>query len=189
MHALKLYHSLPVPFRSFVASLRGRYLRSWRYGPETDQLVEEALKREKWTEDMWNHWQQNELGMLLHRAATRVPYYKEMWSNRRQRGDNSSWEYLENWPILEKKSIRENPISFLAEDCEPKRMFESHTSGTTGTAIRLFWSQKNLRRWYAIFEARCRVWYGLNRHDRWAMIGGQLVTPVSQRKPRYGTRR
>ena len=161
------------------------YLRSWRYGRETDQLVQEALERESWSNNEWKNWQQKELAFLLHRAATRVPFYREMWSVRRRNGDNASWEYLENWPVLEKKSIRENPISFVADDCETRSMFESHTSGTTGTAIRLFWSRKNLRRWYALFEARCRLWYDVSRKDRWALIGGQLVTSATQRKPPF----
>lgn len=185
MDPLRIYHKMPVPLRSFVATLRGLYLRSWRYGRETDQLVQEALERERWSTDAWKNWQQKELAILLHRAATRVPFYREMWAVRRRNGDNASWENLENWPVLEKKSIRENPISFVADDCKTRRMFESHTSGTTGTAIRLFWSRKNLRRWYALFEARCRLWYNVSREDRWALIGGQLVTSATQRKPPF----
>ena len=32
----RLYHRLPVPARSVAATLRGLYLRSWRYGAETE---------------------------------------------------------------------------------------------------------------------------------------------------------
>ena len=46
---VKLYDHLPPPMRSLAASLRGLYLRSWRYGPETERLVEEALGRESWS--------------------------------------------------------------------------------------------------------------------------------------------
>ncbi len=183
--ALGIYHSMPPAFKSFVASTRGLYLRWWRYGNETEKLVTEALERDSWSHNQWKQWQEKELEYLLHRAATKVPYYRDMWSTRRQAGDKASWAYLENWPILEKKSIRENPAAFVADDCQTRRMFESQTSGTTGTAIQLFWSRKNLQRWYALFEARCRLWYDVSRKDRWAMIGGQLVTPVTRRKPPF----
>jgi hypothetical protein len=43
---LKAYHGLPAPLRSIAASLRGLYLSYWRYGSETERLVEEALDRE-----------------------------------------------------------------------------------------------------------------------------------------------
>jgi phenylacetate-CoA ligase len=42
-----------------------------------------------------------------------------------------------------------------------------------------------VRAWYALFEARCRHWYGVSRHDRWGMLGGQLVAPASQRRPPF----
>src|SRR5713101_5601782 len=97
---LKLYHRLPAPIRSVAASLRGLYLRSWRYGPETERLVEEALEREHWSPERWKAWQEERLGYILHRAATQVPYYREQWTTRRRRGDQTSWGYLENWPTL-----------------------------------------------------------------------------------------
>jgi phenylacetate-CoA ligase len=44
---------------------------------------------------------------------------------------------------------------------------------------------ETVRKLYALSEARIRYWNGVSRRDRWAMIGGQLVTPVSQRQPPF----
>ena len=44
---------------------------------------------------------------------------------------------------------------------------------------------ENVRRWYALFEARCRNWYGVARSDRWAILGGQVVTPTNKRRPPF----
>ncbi|MEP7338511.1 MAG: hypothetical protein ABI977_12305 [Acidobacteriota bacterium] len=182
---LKLYHRLPLPARSLMASARGWHLQSWRYGRETERLVAEALERESWSPDQWRKWQEERLAFVLHRAATRVPYYREQWAARRQRGDKSSWEYLESWPILEKESLRKHNAAFVADDCDAGRMFLDHTSGTTGKSINLWYKRAIVREWYALFEARWRRWYGVSRHDRWAIIGGQLVTPVTQRRPPF----
>lgn len=182
---LKAYHSLPGPLRSVAASIRGMYLRSWRYGAETDRLVEEALERETWTPSRWKVWQEERLAYVLHRAATQVPYYREQWAARRRQGDKASWDYLENWPILEKDSVRENPRAFVADDCDVRRMFREHTSGTTGKPMTLWWSLKTVRAWYALAEARWRKWHGVTRHDRWIILGGQLVTPASQQRPPF----
>lgn len=43
----KIYNNLPYPLRVLAATVRGYYLRWWRYGPETEQLIEEALGRDK----------------------------------------------------------------------------------------------------------------------------------------------
>src|SRR5688572_25695968 len=175
---LRAYHHLPGSLRSVAASIRGLYLRSWRYGSETDRLVEEALERESWSPHQWKTWQEERLAYVLHRAATQVPYYREQWAARRRQGDRASWDYLENWPILEKDSVRDNPHAFVAEDWKVRKMFCEHTSWTTGTPMSLWWSLKAVRGWYALAEARWRRWHGVSRHDRWIMLGGQLVIPV-----------
>ncbi len=182
---LQAYHLLPNSLRSVVASARGLYLRSWRYGSETQRLVEEANAREFWSAEKWMTWQEERLAFTLRRAATTVPYYRDLWARRRARGDRASWEYLENWPILEKDPVRKNPKAFIAEDCQIRKMFHEHTSGTTGKPINLWWSRETVREWYALFEARTRGWYGVTRDDRWAMLGGQLVVPRSQRRPPF----
>ncbi|HSC33023.1 MAG TPA: hypothetical protein VLD17_14920 [Gemmatimonadaceae bacterium] len=182
---LGLYHRLPTPARNAAAAMRGLYLRAWRYGPETDRMADEAIEREQWSAAQWSEWRAERLSALLERAATGVPYYREQWAARRRAGDRASWELLENWPILEKETVRRLGIALLADDCESSKMFHEHTSGTTGTSLDLWWSRRTVRAWYALFEARWRRWYGVSRQDRWAIIGGQLVTPVSRRTPPF----
>ncbi len=184
-YLMQVYHRLPGPARSMVASLKGLHLRRWRYGADTDRIVAAALERERWSEAELKAWREERLARLLHRALTKVPYYREQWAARRKRGDNSSPEYLQNWPILEKEQVRKHTNALIAADCNPRRMFEEHTSGTTGTPLSLFCSSQTVREWYGLFEARCRNWYGVSRHDRWAILGGQLVTAVMRRRPPF----
>ena len=182
---LALYHSFPAPIRSLAASLRGYELRRWRYGRETERLVEEAAEREAWSAHQWIEYQEVELAKLLERAATRVPYYRDLWQARRRRGDYAAWDVLANWPVLEKHQVRASPEAFLAEDCNRRMMFAESTSGTTGTPLRLWWSRSTVRRWYALYEARIRRWHGLSRYDRWAILGGQLIIPQGQVGPPF----
>lgn len=182
---LFLYHRLPYPLKVFAASLQGYWLNRQRYGAETERLVEEALERESWTETQWQSWQGERLARVLNRAATQVPYYREHWIQRRRRGNRASWEYLENWPVLQKEPLRAHPQAFVAEDCNTKRMIAIHTSGTSGTPLTLWRSFNTEKAYYALFEARNRRWHGVTFHDRWAILGGKLVTPVWQRHPPF----
>ena len=182
---LSLYFCLPPHLRTIAATLRGLYLRSWRYGPDTEKIVEEAWQKDWWSADTLKSWQQDRLAFVLNRAATRVPYYREQWAARRRRGDRVSWDYLENWPLLTKDTVRQNTGAFVADDCSLRNMFHEHTSGSTGTPLDLWWSHRIVRAWYALFELRCRHWYQVSRWDRWAILGGQLVTPAVQRRPPF----
>jgi phenylacetate-CoA ligase len=182
---MQLYRRLPAGSRSLPASLWGLYLRSWRYGPETDRLVEAALERESWSAQQWKSWREERLAGLLHRAATQVPYYRAVWRKRRQSGDHRSWERLEHWPLLDKDAVRTDPRAFLADDASPRAMFCEQTSGTSGKPLTLWWSRKTVREWYALFEARCRQWNAVSRKDRWGILGGQLVVPPTSRRPPF----
>lgn len=183
--ALRTYHRLPPSLRSVAATARGAWLRAWRYGLSAERLCDEARSREDWTAARWKEWQDNCVAEVLHRAATRVPYYRDQWDARRRRGDRASWQYIENWPILEKESLRQSPRAFVADDCNVERMFHDRTSGTSGKSLELWLRRKTVRTWYALFEARVRRWHGTSRHERWAILGGQLVVPSAQSTPPF----
>lgn len=182
---LKFYHRLPNRMRSAAATMHGWYLNRWRYGEGSEELAQEARERDHWTAAQWETWRQERIAYILHRAATRVPYYRDHWQERRRKGDRASWEILENWPLLEKNAVRLNPRAFLADDCDPRRMFKEQTSGTTGTPLTIWRSRSTLATLHAIVDVRTRGWDGIPDKTRWARLGGQLVTPVKRRRPPF----
>ena len=168
-----------------MASLQGWRLYRTRYSSETGRLVDEAKFRETWTVDQWRVWQDEQLARVLWHAARNVPYYRRQWEARRKRGDTSSIELLQNWPILTKESLRANNKAFISDTTNLPCQLVEHTSGTTGTPVSIFTSREAIRHWYALSEARWRDWYGVTRHDRWGIFGGRLVAPFSQTKPPF----
>jgi phenylacetate-CoA ligase len=183
--ALKIYHLLPPFARELAASAHGFHLHRWRYGHETDELVMAARERETWDVAEWQDWQQSRLLHVLKRACKAVPYYRDHWALGRKVNGGRSPLALQDWPTLPKADLRKNPRAFVAEDAWNQRLQVEHTSGTTGTPLRLWHSRSAARHWYALTEARWRGWYGVSRRDRWGILGGQLVTPVEQHKPPF----
>ncbi len=183
--AMRVYTALPVPLRSLAASMHGYYLRATRYPPRYEQLVADALERDSWDSDRWHSWQEERLSQVLHRAATRVPFYREQWQRRRRSGDRAAWDVLAHWPVLEKASLRAAPETFVADDCDLRRMTAIQTSGSTGTPLRLWWSRETTIAWYALYEARVRRWHGVREGQRWGNIGGRLVVPRGRTTPPF----
>jgi phenylacetate-CoA ligase len=180
---LKIYHAMPPWVQSVAASARGLQLRRWRYSAATEQLVREAHAREHWDAAQWAAFQNDRLRQLLKRARERVPHYRDYWSA--YSGGSKAWEQLENWPILEKDVLRSNPLAFVADDCDVRKMVPEHTSGSSGKPLHLWWSRQTTHDWYGLFEARWKRWYGVSVDDRWGILGGQLVAPVARKKPPF----
>lgn len=168
-----------------MANIYGWKRNSWRYNKETVDLVERAKERESWSSEQWKKYVENRTEFILHRALTKVPYYKQYWREKKRSGDQTSPAYLEHWPVLSKETVRNNSLAFLAEDCNPQKMYHEHTSGTSGKPVHVYWSKETTTAYYALFERRIRQWHDVNRQDRYVILGGQLIIPVQQNKPPY----
>jgi phenylacetate-CoA ligase len=182
---LKIYDILPYPLRVVAVSLHGVRLRATRYSTDTDRWIAEAVARENWTSAQWNAWQQERLAQMFWYASRNVPYYRQHWEMRRRNGDQAYVESLSNWPVLSKDVLRDHPKAFVADGVKLRSQIVEHTSGTTGKPLTLWMSKDAVHQWYALAEARWRSWYGLSRHDRWGILGGQMVTPFTQSKPPF----
>jgi phenylacetate-CoA ligase len=182
---IDLYHHFPYPLKSLTASIYGYYLRSWRYGNQSELLIQKAKERDTWDREIIKVYQEEKLAHILNLAAKEVPYYRRSWEKRRAAGDRSSWEILDNWPILSKEELRANSKEFLVEGTNTRFLYKETTSGTTGSPVTFWCKRSMLIEMGALFEARWRNWSGVTRKDRWGMFGGQNVIPYKQSSPPY----
>jgi phenylacetate-CoA ligase len=182
---VRLYHRLPPSARNLAASLWGLWLLIWRRGPERRRAKDQALDREAWAAPRWEPWRNEQLATILDVAATRVPYYRRYWEAQGDSAGSPRWKQLENWPVLRKEELRADPASFVVEGHSRRWMYREHTSGSTGTPLTIWMSRQATRCWSGLFEARVLGWNGLCSRDRWAMLGGRLITPVDQLQPPF----
>ena len=175
-----IYNIAPYSVKCAFASVYGFYLDHIRYDKSFRKRIDQYLERETWTENQLKSWQQDILQRTLFYARKYVPYYKSYW-----RGKTKSYEQLENWPIITKKTINENPDLFIDQRFKKDKLYHDHTSGTTGTPLDIFLDHDSVKEQYALFTARVKLKYNIKFNDRWAIIGAQRVTRTEKKTPPY----
>lgn len=176
---LNIYHKLPPVARVVIASLEGYKLRNRRYGSGFTKHVSILRQRQSWTRSDWDAYQKAQLDKLLERAVHEVQHYRRAVKNGRHTAK------LSNWPFLEKEVLRQHPLALVRDGCNPASLIRVYTSGTTGSPLQILRSRSTEQTWYAMFEVRARNLWGVEWQDRWAILGGRLVTPNTQNKPPF----
>ena len=179
---LGLYHRLPVAARSVAATLRGYYLRRWRYGADSERLVAQALEREHWSAEQWAAWRESHLAAVLERAATQVPYYRDAWQARRRGGSLSGGEQQ---MLTVARTLMGNPrILLLDEPSEGLAPVIVQALGQQITALRhegltIVLSEQNLK-----FAARLadRAYIIEKGEIRWEGAMGRLLEDEGVRR-------
>lgn len=175
-----VYGRLPYPAKVLAASARGLRLRAWRYGPGFEGEVRWVLDRDRWDGERWRTWRQARTAAVLAHAAATVPHHRRWFAEHPDRDPAR----LADWPVLAKADVLAEPAALVAEDA-PRRRYRDQTSGTSGTPLAVWTSRADLQAFFALHEARTRRWHGVSRHDRWAILGGQLVTAPDRHRPPY----
>lgn len=170
-----------------MASINAWKLDRQRYGREYQQIIDEIAEHDKWSAEKFLEYQSQQLCSLIQHAATKVPYYRKMFSEAGIDPKNITGpDDLQQLPILEKEVARSQPESLVDETLDRRRLLIGHTSGTTGTPLNLYrdvWLNcaafaYNEARWHAVTSMQRRV-------NPSVSLGGHLVAPVERTKPPF----
>ena len=175
----RLYAKLPVWMQNAAVSTYGLYWHWLRFKGSYGDHLDAYRQREIYDETAWKQYRQNQLRDLITTAYQSVPYYRETWSKRQLQSaiDGDLWAL----PILEKDSLRKDPLSFCREDKKPSVKLKFATSGTTGTPIRSIWTVSEYRSALALREARSANWAGVSFDLPRATFSGRMVEPDPNR--------
>ncbi len=186
MSASSLYSRLPAPLQTAAVWWYGWNLQRRRYRGIFHATVEAARRNEGLPPADLAAMQLERLKVMVGHAIERVPHYRDV---ARRAGlsvaDLRSLDDLRRWPILEKDVVRESAGRLLPDGLRASDLIRIETSGTTGTPLLTYRDLEGERLWFAYFERRIRNWAGVTHRDRWAMLGGRVVVPVTRRRPPF----
>jgi phenylacetate-CoA ligase len=181
---MEIYWRLPVLVQEAALDLYAAYLERCYYGDGYEDWQQKFKTWQTWSKPDASAWQARQLQSLVELAATRVPYYREHWQTLDWKSVHSPAE-LQILPPLDKQSIRQNESAFVVEGVEPKSLWMEKTSGTTGTALRIYWPMAMLPKWWALTEVMVRNVAGVGQAVPRAMMGGRPIVRGNTNRPPY----
>jgi len=180
-----VYERLPIGVQELVVSVAGWRSFRRRFGKRFEAILRELEATDLRSEDEVRADQDRRLRETVRWAAATVPHYRESFrkagvepASIRGCGD------LVRLPTISKSDLRDRPETFRSDAVRRGDIVLGHSSGTTGSALRIFQSREALAWEYAVVW-RQRGWFGLHLGDRYAAFGGQTVVPFRQQEPPF----
>lgn len=183
-----VYDRVPVVAQNAMLSVFSAYTGRRRYGGRFGEFRTLLEASEWWTVERRQVWQLERLREVLRHAQDHVPYYQALF---KRTGFNASkiqsLEDLSRLPVLERETLKNSPEDLVSRHRPNGRLVAGHTSGTTGSPIVVYYDANMITMNYAAMDRQYR-WAGLRlggNGDRIAVVRGNVIVPLRQRRPPY----
>jgi len=182
---LALYPSLPIAAQNAACTIGGWWRSQTRFTPHFHATLASLERSAHASLGELIARQRERLDGLVRRARAHVPYYRDLPPPAEHREpEEAIRRTLAAIPPLEKRTYRDQPRAFLARDVARHRLRRGRTSGTTGTALPLWYTPETLGEEYATVW-RLRRSSGVDVRSPHLSFIGQTIVPVRQAEPPF----
>jgi phenylacetate-CoA ligase len=187
MNKLDFFQKAPHIVKNILASFYGLKINRTRFY-KREYFKRQIESRGGFSYLDYQQWQKKQIEELLIYAWKKVPYYRNYWKNEGI-NDPQVIAKIDNWPVLLKDTIRENPMMFISDDYNPKSLLLMHTSGSSGKPMTYYFSKSAMGLWYYLYDKHIKTAHGLDiKKDSFGTFGGQLICDINQKKGPFWTR-
>ncbi len=181
-----LYPALPIVAQNAVCTAAGWRRFRARFNPHFHRTLREWERTVDAPLEQLIELQRRRLSALIRRAREHVPYYRDLPPPSEARSpEKAIAETLSAIPPLEKSDYSDQPRAFLARDVSLHRLLRGRTSGTTGTALPLFYTPETLAEEYATVW-RLRRSCGVTEPSAPNVtFNGNIIVPFRQGRPPF----
>ena len=183
-----VYAKLPVFGQNLACSWQGYRRERQRFGAHFHRMLGEWERTVDGPHERLVGIQRQRLDALVGRARSFAFHYRDLPAPSSDPDDATALaETLAAIPVLEKATYRERAEDFLTSDIPQARLVRGRTSGTTGTALPLWYTPQALAEEFATFWRQRRD-AGVKLGDANLTFNGQIVVPFGQtRQPFWRT--
>lgn len=184
MFSTLAYRKCPIWLQEQLLSARGAMRNFIRQGSDFRKVSEEIGATQWYNTSQLHALQLERIKMILTHAARHVPYYIKLFKEQKINVDDfRKVTDFTRIPYLSKATVLSNWQDLIATNLKGPRA-SIHTSGSTGTPLRLLQTREAVVRQNA-FIHRQLVWAGYHQGDRRAWIRGDVIVPIEQRTPPF----
>lgn len=180
-----LYEHSPSLLQNVAVSLYGLKIILREYGPKFERLLEQFEAHLRWSAGELKAYQDEHVSNMVRHAYANVPYYHDLMNGRGLKPDDfRTTEDLEKLPVLTRRQVMDHGPQLIARNAKRADRIIGHTSGTTGSPLRLVWD-RNVCLVKTVVDWRQKRLAGLNPGDRIAFFLGRQVAPLAQSRPPF----
>jgi len=180
-----IYPALPVFAQNVACTWAGWRRARLRFTPHFHRTLAEWEKSGAGPLSGLHAIQRDRLFRLADHARRHVPFYRGLPPVRDARDPQEAVaRTLAGWPTLEKQTYRDRCEEFIATDRPRSQLIRGKTSGTTGTALPLWYTREALAEEFASFWRQRRS-FGVQLSDPNLTFSGQLVVPFRIAHPPF----
>lgn len=181
----RLYAHLPVFAQNWACSWVGRRLYRARMNEHFHAMLAEWERTGSRPVEALREIQRGRLARLVEAARLHSPHYRDLPpASAAPDPLRAIEETLAAIPPLEKEHYRSDPESFLSRRIDRRRLIKGKTSGTTGTALPLWYTPEALGEEYATVW-RQRRGAGAELRQPNLTFNGQMIVPFEQSRPPF----
>lgn len=184
----QLYNLCPVFLQNSILSGFSILLDRERYSGKY-KFFQDLLSKTQWyTESDLIAYQENQLEKLISHAYETVPYYRQIFQDRKLvPEDIKKLSDLQKLPLLTKHDIKNNFNKLISTKYKIHKLKKGHTSGTTGSPLEICYDSSVIYITYATLNRQYK-WAdaSLERFgDKIAVLRGNVIVPLTQKKPPF----
>ncbi len=179
---------LPVWAQNIGCSLAGWKNRRERYGRTFREALDFLETSQWWSLQEQADYQDECLRGMIRHAYDSVPYYREVFEERKLRPEDIRTSAdLPKLPLLTKQIVRQRAADLISREIPRRRMVHGHTGGTTGTAMQLMNDPETTQWQWAVWWRHHRR-FGIDVSEPFIVFAGRSVVPLADMDPPFWRR-
>lgn len=187
-YAAALYRVAPIWGQNLLLTAYSAWLDRERYGGRYAEYRDLLAKTEWHSRSDLEAYQDERLRTVVAHAYETVPFYRRRFDEQKLTPrDIRGRADLPKIPLLSREDVRQHFDQLRSRAVSRRALRTGHTSGTTGTPLTVGYDRETIWITYATFERHYR-WAGARLArggDRVAVVRGNVIVPLEQRRPPF----